>query len=643
MNEIAELADDCSVFRNGRHVATFAAGSQSDAETVEMMIGRDIAHAFPPKPPARTAARRRRPRSRCAACPGAAGCTTSGWPCAPGEIVGLGGLDGQGQREFFLALFGVLRGVSGEVRQGGEPVAVAQPAPGQAPRLGIALVPEDRKTDGLMLPMSVRDNLSFAALDRLSRAGVVIAARGGRGRRRRWCAGCRSRRPRLGEPVATLSGGNQQKVVIAKWLMNAPRIVLLSDPTRGIDVGTKQEIYVLLRRLADEGAAVLLYSTDYAELIGCCDRVAVFFDGRIVRWLAGAELTEHALVASALNLDGGDACTDARRLALPVARAARHLRTAAALFVLIFALYIAKHQTGWTVPVLTTAANKGVLLAIVAMAQTLPVLTSGIDLSVGMVFVLANCLASHLVVGTPLQAAAGVLACSRPARCAAGSTARSSSTAGCSRSSRRWPPARSTSASRWACGRCRAATSMPELADALTGRAAGRRAGDAGGAARGGRAGLGAVPPVGGRPRRAWRSGRRRRRPTCRAWTSAAPSSSTYTLAGLLAAIGGLLLTFVTYSGEASSAIGGVYTLNSIAAVVIGGTSLVGRRGQRDRLDVRRAGAAHHRRPAVRVRSRAALAAAVPGRHPAGRGEPRGAAAAEGRQPARPLQMTPPS
>ena len=108
--------------------------------------------------------------------------------------------------------------------------------------------------------------------------------------------------PEPGEPVGTLSGGNQQKVVIAKWLMTTPRIILLSDPTRGIDVGTKQEMYVLLRRLADEGAAVLLYSTDYAELIGCCDRVAVFFDGRIVRWLAGAELTEHALVASALNL-----------------------------------------------------------------------------------------------------------------------------------------------------------------------------------------------------------------------------------------------------------------------------------------------------------------------------------------------------
>jgi len=218
-----------------------------------------------------------------------------------GEIVGLGGLDGQGQREFFLALFGVLRGVTGEVRQGGDPVSAGSPRQAKRRGIGIALVPEDRKTDGLMLPMSVRDNLSFAALDRLSRAGVVIAsaeveATAAMVRR------LSIKAPEPGDPVATLSGGNQQKVVIAKWLMNAPRIVLLSDPTRGIDVGTKQEIYVLLRRLAEEGAAVLLYSTDYAELIGCCDRVAVFFDGRIVRWLAGAELTEHALVASALNL-----------------------------------------------------------------------------------------------------------------------------------------------------------------------------------------------------------------------------------------------------------------------------------------------------------------------------------------------------
>ena len=103
--------------------------------------------------------------------------------------------------------------------------------------------------------------------------------------------------------VGALSGGNQQKVVIAKWLMRNPRIILLNDPTRGIDVGTKQEMYQLLRKLADSGAAILFYSTDYDELIGCCDRVLVLYDGVIKRELVGAEITERALIASALNIE----------------------------------------------------------------------------------------------------------------------------------------------------------------------------------------------------------------------------------------------------------------------------------------------------------------------------------------------------
>jgi ribose transport system ATP-binding protein len=106
----------------------------------------------------------------------------------------------------------------------------------------------------------------------------------------------------LDVPVGSLSGGNQQKVVIAKWLMVAPRIILLNDPTRGIDVGTKQEIYQLLRKLADTGAAIIFYSTDYDELIGCCNRVLVLYDGGVKRTLVEAEITERALVASALNI-----------------------------------------------------------------------------------------------------------------------------------------------------------------------------------------------------------------------------------------------------------------------------------------------------------------------------------------------------
>ena len=165
----------------------------------------------------------------------------------------------------------------------------------------MALIPEDRKTEGLMLPMSVRENLSFAAFDRIGRFGVVD--------RRREASlvaemiallAIRAASPDM--PAGALSGGNQQKVVIAKWLMANPRIILLNDPTRGIDVGTKQEIYQLLRRLADAGAAIVFYTTDYSELIGCCDRALVLYDGAIRRELVGDAITERALVASALAI-----------------------------------------------------------------------------------------------------------------------------------------------------------------------------------------------------------------------------------------------------------------------------------------------------------------------------------------------------
>ena len=164
-----------------------------------------------------------------------------------GEVVGLGGLDGQGQRELLLALFGVLKGVSGELLIDGKPTSIASPEAAKCKSIGMALIPEDRKTEGLMLPMPVCDNLSFAALDRLSHAGVIDRAA-----ERKAIAEMIKllaiRTDGVDKPVGSLSGGNQQKVVIAKWLMVSPRIILLNDPTRGIDVGTKQEIYQLLRQ-----------------------------------------------------------------------------------------------------------------------------------------------------------------------------------------------------------------------------------------------------------------------------------------------------------------------------------------------------------------------------------------------------------
>jgi ribose transport system ATP-binding protein len=300
MQEIAELADVCTVFRNGRNVATYEAGAKSDNEVVELMIGREYRHVFPPKPAPVPA--ERVPVLEVDGLSWNDRLRDISLSVQTGEVVGLGGLDGQGQRELLLALFGVLRGVSGELRIDGKKVAVAGPCDAKAPQIGMALIPEDRKTEGLMLPMSVRDNLSFAALQRLSRAGMIDFAA-----ERRLIAEMIAllaiRSSSNDQPVSALSGGNQQKVVIAKWLMVSPRIILLNDPTRGIDVGTKQELYKLLRRLAESGVAIVFYSTDYDELINCCNRVLVLFDGAVIRELEGEGITDRALVASALSID----------------------------------------------------------------------------------------------------------------------------------------------------------------------------------------------------------------------------------------------------------------------------------------------------------------------------------------------------
>ncbi|OOG44006.1 sugar ABC transporter ATP-binding protein [Polaromonas sp. A23] len=298
MHEVKTLADTCSVFRSGRRVDTFVSGTRSDAEVVQLMIGRDVAKAYPPKTgPAPDA-------------PPAVTVKSLSWDSdlrdisleiRQGEIVGLGGLDGQGQRELLLALFGVLRGVHGGVEVFGQQVAGLAPHICKQSGLGIALIPEDRKTEGLVLPMSIRENASLAHLEALGRYGLLS----GVAEKTVVAQMVDKLRIKLGsveDPVQTLSGGNQQKVVIAKWLMTQPRVLLLNDPTRGIDVATKQEIYVLLRQLAAQGVAILLYSTDYEELIGLADRVLIMYEGRIARTLAGDEITEQEIVASSLNV-----------------------------------------------------------------------------------------------------------------------------------------------------------------------------------------------------------------------------------------------------------------------------------------------------------------------------------------------------
>lgn len=298
MHEIEAVADKCSVFRNGQHIETFNEGDHSPQSIVQMMIGREISAHFPTK-------RSYEHKSN------ALEISNLSWEerlnnidltVGKGEIVGLGGLDGQGQKELLLGLFGVLKKLQGTVRVHGKEVRIRSPLDAKKAGINMALIPEDRKTEGLLLPMSIEDNLALASLQNLSRGLFVDKAALSTVVE----SGIARMQIKIGattDAVSTLSGGNQQKVVIAKWLMTDPNLVLLNDPTRGIDVGTKQEIYRLLRQLAEEGVSILVYTTDYEELIGCCDRVAVMYDGRIVRELQGDDINEHNIIASSLNME----------------------------------------------------------------------------------------------------------------------------------------------------------------------------------------------------------------------------------------------------------------------------------------------------------------------------------------------------
>ncbi len=299
MHEVDALCDTLSVFRNGQHIETFAKGDRSEPEIVRLMIGRDIDAQFPPKPePVR-----KPPLLKVEDLRWEERLKGVNVQVAPGEIMGLGGLDGQGHKELLLALFGVLRGVTGKMELGGKPYRPGSPADSKKNDPSVVLVPEDRKTEGLMLQLSVADNVLAPNFAQVSRGPIIDKKLAGSA----IADAVEKMQIKVGDvadKVETLSGGNQQKVVIAKWLMVNPDVILLNDPTRGIDVGTKQEIYRLMRELADAGKAILFYSSDYDELIGCCDRVSILYDGRVVAELEGDDLTEEKIVAASLNIGG---------------------------------------------------------------------------------------------------------------------------------------------------------------------------------------------------------------------------------------------------------------------------------------------------------------------------------------------------
>ena len=295
LDEVLAVSDEVTVMRDGRLVRTAPAGEETEDSLVAAMIGRTIETAFPP---------RRLLAQGTATILRAEGLRRRGvldgvsLDIREGEIVGLAGLVGSGRTEVARALFGADRLDGGRVLIDGRPVALRSPA--DAIKAGIAMLPESRKEQGLFLPRAIRENATIAALTAIAPGGIVD-----RRRERRLAeqgvAEVGVRANSLEAPVGTLSGGNQQKVLFAKWLLRRPRVLLADEPTRGVDVGAKQQIYELLTRLAAEGMGVLLISSEIEEVLGLAHRVLVLRGGRVVAEFAGEAFDKDAVLAAAFG------------------------------------------------------------------------------------------------------------------------------------------------------------------------------------------------------------------------------------------------------------------------------------------------------------------------------------------------------
>ena len=298
MQEVRRFCDNLTVLRNGANVGSFAVGDISEEEVIALVIGRSLAATFPEKPP--------RGAGEAEPVLSAEGLAAGGrlqdvsFELRSGDVLGIAGLEGMGQRELFLTLFGMIRPTAGTVSVYGKPVTLKSPRDALRANIGISLVPEERKTEALALEMTGRENVSLPVIERFRRFGVIDTSAESAAVARVLDLVQVDRRA-LHTACKVFSGGNQQKLAIAKWLLTENRILLMYDPTRGVDVGTKAEIYLMIRAYADAGGAVLFYSTDVPELVNLCDEDKVVYGGREVATLSGEALSEAAVMRAALG------------------------------------------------------------------------------------------------------------------------------------------------------------------------------------------------------------------------------------------------------------------------------------------------------------------------------------------------------
>jgi ribose transport system ATP-binding protein len=292
LDEIERITDEVIVMRDGRLVARGETSGLARQQMANLMVGRDVSDMFPDKPAVPAGAKVTLKVD---------GLTVPGWveglgfEVHAGEVLGFAGLVGAGRTEAFEALIGLRRRSAGRVEIDGRVVELASPR--EAMRHGLTYLSEDRKGKGLHVDLSLQDNLTLMTLERY--AHPLLDLKAGRAALNRAVAGFGIRTGDLSGRARMLSGGNQQKLALAKFLQPEPNVIVLDEPTRGVDVGAKRDIYFLIHRLASEGRAVIVISSELIELIGLCHRVAVMRAGRLQATLGIDRLTEEELIAHA--------------------------------------------------------------------------------------------------------------------------------------------------------------------------------------------------------------------------------------------------------------------------------------------------------------------------------------------------------
>ncbi len=291
LSEVKQVCDRVVALRDGKNSGRLAREEISHDNMVRLMVGRDLDqfYAHAPQTPGQVVLEAKNLRT--AAHPG----HTLNFQLCAGEIVGLAGLVGAGRTELLETLFGITPAVHGQIEVNGQPVSIRSPR--QAIAQEVFLVPEDRKQQGLVLPLDVQQNTVLPGLSRLARLGWID------GRREQQLAA-----EMIQRKVRNLSGGNQQKVVIAKWLAMHPKVLLLDEPTRGIDVGAKHEIYELMEDLARKGVAILFVSSEMEEILGMADRVLVMHEGCLAGQLSREQLSEEAVMHLATGKSTPEVC-----------------------------------------------------------------------------------------------------------------------------------------------------------------------------------------------------------------------------------------------------------------------------------------------------------------------------------------------